>query len=142
MIVKFIKIHKEAKLPFKASKDAACSDLYSVENVDIHYGETKIVDTGLQVAEIPEGYVLELVDRSGFRAKGIFGGSLGKIDADYRGPLKVIVFNSSQKRLEIKVGERIAQCSLEKVLPVSYEFTETFVDTERSSGGFGSTGLK
>jgi len=142
MKVKFIKTHDLAKLPFQASKEAACSDLYSVERVEIRHGETKIIETGLQVAEIPEGYRLDIYDRSGMRAKGVFGSSVGIIDSDYRGPLKVILYNSSKNIILIKPEERIAQCSLEKVLPVSYEFTETFVDTERSSGGFGSTGLK
>lgn len=142
MKVKFIKNHELAKLPFKASKEAACSDLYSVERVEIRQGETKIIDTGLQVAEIPEGHFLAIYDRSGFRAKGVFGSSVGIIDQDFRGVLKVILYNSSKNVILIKPEERIAQCSLEKVLPVSYEFVETFVDTERSSGGFGSTGLK
>lgn len=138
--VKFIKTNPEAKLPHQASEGAACSDLYSVEKVTIYPGKTKLIDTGLQVAHIPSGYRLDLFDRSGFRAKGIFGSSVGIIDEDYRGPLKVILFNSTDNPLEISVGDRIAQAALTKKISVAYEFTETFEDTERGAGGFGSTG--
>jgi dUTP pyrophosphatase len=138
--VKFIKTNPEAKLPHQASEGAACSDLYSVEKVTIYPGKTKLIDTGLQVAHIPSGYRLDLFDRSGFRAKGIFGSSVGIIDEDYRGPLKVILFNSTDIPLEISVGDRIAQAALTQKNPVTYEFTEVYEDTERGAGGFGSTG--
>ena len=138
--VKFIKTNSEAKLPHQASEGAACSDLYSVESVTIYPGKTKLIDTGLQVAHIPSGYRLDLFDRSGFRAKGIFGSSVGIIDEDYRGPLKVILFNSTNEPLQISVGDRIAQAALTKKISVTYEFTEVYEDTERGAGGFGSTG--
>ena len=138
--VKFIKTNPEAKLPHQASEGAACSDLYSVETVTIYPGKTKLIDTGLQVAHIPSGYRLDLFDRSGFRAKGIFGSSVGIIDEDYRGPLKVILFNSTNEPFQISVGDRIAQAALTKKIPVTYEFTEVYEDTERGAGGFGSTG--
>jgi dUTP pyrophosphatase len=138
--VKFIKTNSDAKLPHQASEGAACSDLYSVENVTVYPGKTKLIDTGLQVAHIPSGYRLSLFDRSGFRAKGIFGSSVGIIDEDYRGPLKVILYNSTDLPLEISVGDRIAQAALEQKIPVKFEFTEVFEDTERGAGGFGSTG--
>lgn len=138
--VKFIKTNPEAKLPHQASEGAACSDLYSVEKLTIYPGKTKLIDTGLQVAHIPSGYRLDLFDRSGFRAKGIFGSSVGIIDEDYRGPLKVILYNSTDNPLEISVGDRIAQVALEKKIQVKYEFTDVYEDTERGSGGFGSTG--
>lgn len=153
--VDLIKSHEEAKLPYKASKGAACSDLYSVENTSILPGETKLISTGLKVAHIPNGFRLSIFDRSGFRAKGIFGSSVGIIDEDYRGELKVILFNSANptpwykkifgvkdKIVEIKSGDRIAQMCLEVVQPVEYRFSETFVETERGEGGFGSTNLK
>jgi len=99
-----------------------------------------MISTGLKVAHIPHGFRLDLYDRSGFRAKGIFGSSVGIIDEDYRGELKVILFNSTDKDFIIKIGDRIAQAALRPVQQVSYEFTETFEDTERYEGGFGSTG--
>lgn len=140
--VKLIKSHEDAKLPYKATKGAACSDLYSVENTTLQPGETKLISTGLKVAHIPTGFRLSIFDRSGFRAKGIFGSSVGIIDEDYRGELKVILFNSTKNIVEIKSGDRIAQMCLEEVQPVEYSFTETFEETERGEGGFGSTNLK
>lgn len=155
LFVDLIKSHEDAKLPYKASKGAACSDLYSVENTSILPGETKLISTGLKVAHIPNGFRLSIFDRSGFRAKGIFGSSVGIIDEDYRGELKVILYNSANptpwykkifgvkdKIVEIKSGDRIAQMCLEVVQPVEYRFSETFVETERGEGGFGSTNLK
>lgn len=138
-MVKLIKSHEEAKLPFKASTGAACSDLYSVETTEIQPGETKLISTGLKVAHIPTGHRLSIFDRSGFRAKGIFGSSVGIIDEDYRGELKVILYNSTKNPVQIKSGDRIAQMCLEIVQPVSYEFVDTFEETERGEGGFGST---
>lgn len=139
--VKFIKIHPDAKLPFKASLDAACSDVYSVENTIINPGVTVLVSTGLKVAHIPKGYKIEVYDRSGFGAKGIFlGNGVGQIDSDYRGELKVILYNSTEKDFDISIGDRIAQIALVKVEDVSYEFTEEFENTVRGEGGFGSTG--
>lgn len=140
--VKLIKSHEDAKLPYKASKGAACSDLYSIETTSIQPGETKLISTGLKVAHIPTGFRLDIYDRSGFRAKGIFGSSVGIIDEDYRGELKVILFNSTKNVVEIKSGDRIAQTCLTPVLPVEYSFSDTFEETERGEGGFGSTNLK
>ena len=141
MNVKLIKTNENAKLPVKSSKIAACCDLHSVEDITIPSGKTCLISTGLKVAYIPEGHRLDIYDRSGFRAKGIFGSSVGIIDEDYRGELKVILFNSTDKDFVVKSGDRIAQMALNKVLDVSYDFTDTFEDTERSSGGFGSTGV-
>lgn len=140
MIAKFIKDDENAKLPFKATPKAACDDVYSVENVSIQPGKTVLVSTGLKVAHIPEGYKIEVFDRSGMGAKGILlGNGVGQVDEDYRGLLKVILYNSNETPFEIKIGDRIAQIALREVVPVTYEFTETAEDTVRGQGGFGST---
>ena len=140
--VKFIKADPEAKLPYKASKGAACSDIYSIEYVSIEQGETKIIDTGLKVAHVPQGHKIAIYDRSGFRAKGIFGSSTGIIDEDYKGQLKVILYNSTKKTVEITPGDRVAQIELVYNIPVEYSFTDFAEETERGEGGFGSTGSK
>jgi dUTP pyrophosphatase len=154
--VKFIKTDVTAKLPFKATASAACSDVYSVDNVIILPGETVLVDTGLKVAYIPEGFKIAVYDRSGFGAKSIhLGNGVGQVDEDYRGPLKVILYNANKplpwyKKLfgkkdegfKILHGDRIGQISLEKVHPVEYTFTDSFKETNRGEGGFGSTGIK
>lgn len=138
--VKFIQTDENAKLPKKAHEEDACSDLYSVENLTLCPGKTKLIKTGLKVAYIPNGYRLSIFDRSGFRFRGIFGSSVGIIDENYRGELGVILFNSTDNPLEIKIGDRIAQIALEQVTPVSYMFTDTAEETERGEGGYGSSG--
>lgn len=140
--VQFIKINDNAKLPYQATSDAACSDIYSVEDVVIPPGKTKLISTGLKVAHIPTGYKLEVYDRSGMGAKGILlGNGVGQVDSDYRGELKVILFNSNDSDFVIKIGDRIAQVALEKVINVSYRFVDSFEKTDRGEGGFGSTGI-
>jgi len=141
-IVEFIKINDDAKLPYQATSDAACSDIYSVEDVVIPPGKTKLISTGLKVAHIPTGYKLEVYDRSGMGAKGILlGNGVGQVDSDYRGELKVILFNSNDSDFVVKIGDRIAQVALEKVINVSYKFVDSFEKTDRGEGGFGSTGI-
>lgn len=140
MKVKFIQDDSNAKLPFKATPRSACDDVYSVENVTIHPGKTVLVSTGLKVAYIPEGFKIEVFDRSGMGAKGIFlGNGVGQVDEDYRGLLKVILFNSNETPFEIKIGDRIAQIALRNVYPTEYEFTTVSENTVRGAGGFGST---
>lgn len=138
--ISFVKTDENAKLPKKAHDTDACSDLYSVQDISIEPGKTKLIKTGLKVAKIPHGYRLSIFDRSGFRIKGIFGSSVGIVDENYRGELGVILYNSTENVLEIKIGDRIAQCALEVVEPVTYEFVENVEDSDRGSGGFGSTG--
>lgn len=141
LFIKFIKIHENAKLPILSSEEAACSDLYSVEDILIPSGKTVLVPTGLQVAFIPKGYKIEIYCRSGMASKGMhIGNGVGQVDSDYRGEIKVIIFNSTDKDFSIKVGDRIAQIALEKVNPVKYEFVKAITETKRGSGGFGSTG--
>lgn len=141
-VVEFIKINNNAKLPYQATSDAACSDIYSVEDVVIPSGKTKLISTGLKVAHIPTGYKLEVYDRSGMGAKGILlGNGVGQVDSDYRGELKVILFNSNDSDFVVKIGDRIAQVALEKVINVSYKFVDSFEKTDRGEGGFGSTGI-
>lgn len=141
--VKFIQADEKAKLPYMAHEDDACSDVYSIDNVDILPGETKAVDTGLKVAFIPKGYKVVVYCRSGFGFKSILvANAPGQIDEGYRGNLKILIHNASQKVVEVRPGDRIAQIALEKVIPVTYAWTESFEETARGVGGFGSSGIK
>lgn len=143
LTVQFIQGHPDAKLPFMAHEGDACSDIYSIEKIDIFPGQTATVHTGLKVASIPVGYKIEAYDRSGFGKQGILlANAPGQIDSKYRGELMILLFNSSSKILEITPGDRIAQIALEEVIPVKYEFVESADETSRGEGGFGSTGVK
>ena len=104
-------------------------------------GARVLVPTGLRV-EIPQGYEVQLRPRSGLALKhGItLPNSPGTIDADYRGPLGVIVMNAGSAAFAIRHGERIAQMVVAPVVQAQFELAEALSDTARGAGGFGSTG--
>ncbi len=102
-----------------------------------------LVPTGLFV-ELPEGYEMQVRPRSGLAAR--HGISLvntpGTIDPDYRGEIKVILVNLSNEDFELKPGERIAQLVVARFTRIAWESVEELSETDRGTGGFGSTGTK
>lgn len=102
-----------------------------------------MVPTGLFI-ELPACYEAQVRPRSGLAAKnGITVlNTPGTIDADYRGEIKVILVNLSTEAFEIKNGERIAQMVIARHETVEWEEVETLSETERGTGGFGSSGIK
>ncbi|MCL2035949.1 MAG: dUTP diphosphatase [Oscillospiraceae bacterium] len=145
MTVNFIKLNSGAKPPFRATEDSAGSDLFAcLENVEeevIESGERRLIPTGLAL-EIPRGYGGFVFPRSSLSSKyGIsLSNCVGVIDADYRGEVSIALINHSDMRYTVKNGERIAQLVLLPVeMPVFIE-CEQLSETERGSGGFGSTG--
>lgn len=104
-------------------------------------GMRDMIPTGLSVA-IPDGYEIQMRPRSGLAAKhGITClNSPGTIDSDYRGELKVILINHGSEPFVIRRGERIGQMVLAPVTRLEWALVETLPETERGSGGFGSTG--
>ena len=146
MIVKVKKLDDRAILPTYGSAYAAGADLYALvngETLAIAAGETVLVSTGLSV-EIPEGYVGLIYARSGLATKkGLApANKVGVIDSDYRGEVKVALFNQSGKEQTIAAGERVAQLVIAPYLAVEYQQAEELSDTARGAGGFGSTGNK
>lgn len=104
-------------------------------------GERMLVPTGLRM-EIPQGYEMQLRPRSGLALKhGIsLVNSPGTIDADYRGPVGVILINHGAEPFLVEHGERIAQCVIAAVVQATFEEVSALSDTDRGAGGFGSTG--
>lgn len=102
-----------------------------------------LVPTGLFI-ELPEGHEAQIRPRSGLAFKhGIsIVNSPGTIDADYRGEIKVLLINLSDKDFVIENGERIAQMVVSKYERVNWNEAEALTDTERGAGGYGSTGIK
>ena len=102
-----------------------------------------MIGTGLAM-EIPEGYVGLIYARSGLATKrGLApANKVGVIDSDYRGEIKVALYNQSDAPQAVAAGERIAQIVIAPFLHAEYEVKETLSDTERGEGGFGSTGRK
>ena len=103
--------------------------------------ERKIIPTGLSIA-LPEGYEAQVRPRSGLAAKhGISVlNAPGTIDSDYRGDIGVILVNLSQEEYTIVPQDRIAQLVITQHSQVEWQIVEALPDSERGSGGFGSTG--
>ncbi len=110
------------------------------KEINLEPGETKLIPTGLTF-EIPHGYELQVRPRSGLAIKNGLTvlNTPGTVDADYRGELKIIIHNSSKQNFIIKPNERIAQMVICPVFQATFVEAE-LSDTERGSGGFGSTG--
>lgn len=110
-------------------------------SISLAPGERALIPTGLRV-EIPAGYEMQLRPRSGLALKQ--GLSLpntpGTIDSDYRGPLGVILINLGDTPVTIDHGDRIAQAVIAPVVQARFELAGSLSDTERGTGGFGSTG--
>ena len=128
-------------LPSYATDGAAGMDVLSAETVNIAPGRRYAVATGLAVA-IPDGYEIQVRPRSGLALKhGItVPNTPGTIDSDYRGELKVILINHGEDTFAIARGDRIAQLVVAPVTQGVWQEVEDLDDTDRGSGGFGSTG--
>lgn len=114
----------------------------AVENdVIIDSGKIGFISTNLSV-EIPEGYEIQVRPRSGLAVKHGIGilNSPGTIDSDYRGEIKIILFNFGENNFTVKRGDRIAQLIISKVYKADFVETENLNQSSRGSGGFGHTG--
>ena len=113
------------------------------KEVVIKPNSSELIPTGLQVA-IPEEFEIQIRPRSGLAAKESIGvlNSPGTIDSDYRGELKIILFNHGKEDFIINNGDRIAQMVLVPILKMEFEEVDSLPDTIRGQGGFGSTGKK
>ena len=132
------KLHPEAKVPTRAYEHDAGLDLTTVESVSLKPGEGKILKTGIAVA-IEPGFVGLVWDRSSMGKRGLktLG---GVIDSGYRGEIGVILWNLSSDVQEIKSGERIAQLLIQSIATPQTQTVQSLSETDRSSGGFGSSG--
>ena len=140
--VKVARTHDDAILPTKGSVHAAGWDLYSLQDTIVNRRIATMVRTGLHVA-IPEGYEGQVRARSSLGKKGlILPHSIGTIDADYRGEIKVILINLGKKKFVVEKGSRIAQMVLCPIAKAKIREVENLEKTDRGSGGFGSTGTK
>ena len=134
------KLSAVATIPSRGSEWSAGYDLSSAKAMTIAPGERAIVPTDLSIA-CPAGTYGRIAPRSGLTVKkGIHVGA-GVVDADYRGPVGVVLFNLGDKDFEINVGDRVAQLILEQIMMAPVEEVEELEETVRGSGGFGSTGV-
>ena len=140
--IRFKKKDEQSKLPIKGSLNAACYDVYA-HSIKAERPDKIIVGLGFST-EIPPGFKGILVPRSSIAKTNWFlANSIGIIDADYRGEWMMVlktVGSVMYDALPFGVGERCAQIYFEKINDVEIEETIELSDTERGSGGFGSTG--
>ena len=125
-------------LPRRAHSTDAGADLFSTSDLVIRPGEDAMIDTGLAI-KIPAGYGGFVINRSSQRMNMITSLGAGLIDSDYRGTIRVFLYNGGKNEYSIKAFEtKIAQLV---VMPVVLcEFYDAWNDTVRGTGGFGSTG--
>lgn len=138
-----IPVISTAAVPSYAHPSDAGADLSAAEAVTLSPGARALVTTGLRAA-IPVGYVGLVHPRSGLAVKhGLTVlNAPGTIDANYRGDIKVLLWNTDAERsFTVNVGERIAQLVIQKVEHAVFVETETLDGTDRGASGFGSTGV-
>jgi len=139
-----IKTDDVRAMPFRAHPTDAGADLVSNLDIQLYPGETKLVDTGVAV-KIPQGYVGLVFNRSSQGKLHVsIPHSVGVIDADYRGNIKVLLQNNGEDPYFIsRYATRIAQLVVVPIALVEFhgwDATESWDDTDRGMGGFGSTG--
>ena len=135
----------DVELPFYATEGSAGMDIRAAVNEPmlVKRGEIVLVPTNISV-EIPEGYEIQVRPRSGLAIKKGIGilNSPGTIDSDYRGEIKIILFNFGKEDFNISRGDRIAQLVISKIYQADISVSEDLNETERGDGGFGHTGHK
>mgnify|MGYP006248878809 CR=1 len=139
------RLSKEVSLPKYETSGSSGMDLAANISTDIALdsGKSTIIPTGLSLA-IPEGFEVQIRPRSGLAAKNNISvlNTPGTIDADYRGEIKVILINLSDKTFLIEKGLRIAQMVVCPIIQAELKEVNELDDTTRGKSGFGSTGTK
>ena len=137
------KLNSRVKLPEYKTSGSSGMDLMAFikSPIKIAPNSVELIPTGLSIA-IPEDLEIQIRPRSGLAAKSSIGvlNTPGTIDSDYRGELKIILFNHGSKDFIVNNNDRIAQMVLTPVIKMELEEVDQLPETIRGSGGFGSTG--
>lgn len=141
--LKVKRINEEAKMPEYAHAGDAGLDLFSVDDLRILPGESKLIKTGIQI-ELPKGTEAQIRPRSGLALKNQITvlNTPGTIDEGYRGEIGVILINHGKQEFHVEKGMKIAQMVVKPVFTVTIKEIEELTDTTRGEGGFGSTGIR
>ena len=138
------RIRGEFGLPKYATPGSAGLDLCACidESLELAPGHTELIPAGIAIHIADPGYAVMLIPRSGMGHKhGIVLGNLtGLIDSDYQGQLFVSCWNRSGSSFTLNPGDRIAQMVLVPVVQAEFNVVESFEESDRAEGGFGSTG--
>lgn len=138
MIVYFKRLSGDAVKPSKTYEHDAGTDMFSTSDVTIAPQSVAKIGTGL-LFEIPERYYGKIESRSSLASRGIFSVG-GVIDSTYRGEVQVLLHNSTKEPVFFPKGTKIAQMIVMPLPVVSFHETSVTTETERGTGGFGSTG--
>ena len=137
------KLKPSVKLPSYKTNGASGMDImaYIDKSIELKPGKSCLVPTGLSVA-FPREYEIQIRPRSGLAAKNNISvlNTPGTIDSDYRGELKIILFNHGNENFVIENNDRVAQMILAPTIKMELEETKELPDSIRGEGGFGSTG--
>lgn len=133
------KLSDTATIPTRGSEVAAGWDLYASQQTVVPARGKAIIATDIAIA-VPVGYYGRVAPRSGMAWKKHTDIGAGVIDADYRGPVGVVMFNHADEDLLIEVEDRVAQLVIEQISMAPLTEVESLDDTERGEGGYGSTG--
>lgn len=139
--IRILRLKKNIPLPTRATPDSVGFDLHAAEGVVIKARSFGVVSTGIAI-ELPRGVEGQVRARSGLALRYGIGvlNSPGTIDPDYRGEIKVILFNLSDVDFAIKPKDRIAQIVFSRTVEVEFEENHSLTPTKRGKGGFGHTG--
>lgn len=133
------KLSDKARLPTRGSAFAAGYDLYAAKQTVVPARGKVLVDTDISIA-VPAGTYGRIAPRSGLASKHFIDTGAGVIDADYRGQVKVLLFNHAETDFEIKEGDRVAQLIIERIYTPDVVEVQELEESVRGAGGFGSTG--
>ncbi|KAL2161443.1 hypothetical protein VTH06DRAFT_8004 [Thermothelomyces fergusii] len=133
------KLSDKARLPTRGSPFAAGYDLYAARPTTVPARGKVLVDTDLSMS-LPLGTYGRIAPRSGLAAKHFIDTGAGVIDADYRGHVRVLLFNHGEADYEVREGDRVAQLIVERIYTPPVVEVEELDESVRGEGGFGSTG--
>ena len=137
--LEFRQLDARATLPQRGSVHSAGLDLFCIEALFIGPRQRVTARTGLSVA-IPLGYYGRVAPRSGLAAKNGLDVLAGVIDADYRGEIGCLLYNTGDESINLPAGSKICQLIVEQIITPVAVWSEELDDTARGAGGFGSTG--
>ena len=136
--LRFKRLDPGSTLPTRGSSQAAGLDIFSIEEVVIEPKQRSLVRTGLAVA-IPEGYYGRVAPRSGLATQKGLDVLAGVIDSDYRGEVRCLLYNTGEEPIHLPAQSKICQLIIEKIITPAAVWVEELSNTDRGSGGFGST---
>jgi dUTP pyrophosphatase len=140
-MLRICKLSRNAITPTRGSEEAAGLDLYSAVTAEIAPNQQALVSTDIAI-ECPLGTYGRIAPRSGLAVNYSIDVGAGVIDSDYRGDVKVLLFNLGNSPFKIQKGDRIAQLIIERILIPEIEIVDVLCASQRGRNGFGSSGKR